>query len=528
MPFLLRNLKLKPGEDEIRLLTMVALTLGVELADLLEFRIQRKAVDARKKPDIKLVYTVCFSLADETAILKRLHTIPDLEQLNTETPLFFNKCSSSEAIVIAGMGPAGLFCALRLNAYGIRATVVERGKPVDLRVRDVANFWKDGLLDSESNVQFGEGGAGTFSDGKLTCRIRDPNTTWVIKQLVNFGAPSEILYQAKPHIGTDRLRSVVISIRNMLVKQGFAIRFSTRLTGLICKPDHPRKISAVQCNNSEELLCSHLVLAIGHSARDTYSMLVNQNLLMEAKPFAIGLRVEHQQELIDRIQYGKSHPALPRADYALTWNNPATGRSCYSFCNCPGGQIIGASSEPEMLVVNGMSNFKRDSGYANSALVVNVRPEDFFGSDPLAGVRFQQYWEHRAFLAGGGKYCAPSQNLLEFIGAGKGTTRSSYHPCTVEADLSTLVPDYVTATLREGIVSFDRKMKGFITAEATLTGLETRTSAPLRIIRDEYCQSPVMGGIYPCGEGAGYAGGIISAALDGVRIADIIAGQMQD
>ena len=371
-------------------------------------------------------------------------------------------------------------------------------------------------------MQFGEGGAGTFSDGKLTCRLRDPNTGWVLDQLVRFGAPPEIRYQAKPHIGTDRLRSVVTGIREGLQEQGFSIRFSTRLTGLICSNG---QIAAALCNDRDEIRCGHLVLAVGHSARDTYRMLAERQLLMELKPFAVGLRVEHPQDLIDRIQYGKLHPALPRADYALTYNNLTTGRSCYSFCMCPGGMVIGSSSEPEMVVVNGMSNLRRDSGRANSALVVNVRPEDFDGQDHLAGVRFQQNWERTAYLAGGSSYRAPAQNLMAFIGKGAGSCLSSCLPGVAETDLSTVLPEYVTSTLREGIVSFERKLKGFITAAATLTGIETRTSSPLRILRGENLQSPSLQGLYPCGEGAGYAGGIMSAALDGVRIADMIAGQ---
>ncbi len=522
MPFLLRNLTLQPGDDEGRLPVLAARRLGLDPASLLQFRILRKGVDARKKPRVLLVYSISFSLDDEATFWKSHHTTPDLEQLPIETPLIFSKKNCSSPIVVVGMGPAGLFCALRLAVHGISTTILERGKPVEERVRDVARFWRNGEFAPESNVQFGEGGAGTFSDGKLTCRLRDPNTAWVLDQLIHFGAPPEIRYQAKPHVGTDRLRSVVAAIRGGLQEQGCSIRFSTCLTGLTSQAG---QINAVLCNNQDELPCKHLVLAIGHSARDTYRKLADLNLLMEPKPFAIGLRVEHPQQLIDRIQYGKPHPALPKADYALTWNNNATGRSCYSFCMCPGGVVIAGSSEKEMVVTNGMSNLGRDSGYANSALVVNVRPDDFDGTDPLAGVRFQQRWERQAFEAAGRHYGAPAQNLLAYIGQGKGIVNSSYRPGAVETDLATVLPDYVTATLKEGISSFNRKMKGFVTGEATLTGVETRTSAPLRILRGEDCQSLTLRGLYPCGEGAGYAGGIMSAALDGVRVADMIAAQ---
>lgn len=523
MPFLLRNLTLHPGDDESRLRVLAAGQLGLAPADLLEFCIRRKGVDARKKPRVLLVYTVSFSLADERCLSHKLGQLDNLEQLSVEPSFTIRSERRPEPVVIAGMGPAGLFCALRLVGHGIAATLIERGKPVEERVQDVSRFWRDGTLHPESNVQFGEGGAGTFSDGKLTCRLRDPNTAWVLDQLVQFGAPPEIRYQAKPHVGTDRLRGVVAAIRNSLQQHGCCIRFSTCLTGLTSQTD---RIAAVVCNQSEELPCTHLVLAIGHSARDTYRMLATRKLLLESKPFAIGLRVEHPQELIDRIQYGRPHPALPRADYALTYNNESSGRSCYSFCMCPGGLVIGSSSEPEMVVVNGMSNLQRNSGFANSALVVNVRPGDFDGSDPLAGVRFQQQWERLAYQSGGNSYHAPAQNLLSFIGSGGGPCRSSYRPGTKEADLSKVLPAYVTATLREGIRSFERKMKGFVTTEATLTGVETRTSAPLRILRGQGLQSPSLQGLYPCGEGAGYAGGIMSAALDGVRVADKIAEQL--
>ena len=523
MPFLLRNLTLHPGSDESSLCELAAAQLGLAPTDLLEFRIRRKGVDARKKAKVLLVYTVSFSLADERRLTQKLGQLANLEQIAVEPTFPVSPERRMKPVVIVGMGPAGLFCALRLVAHGITTTLIERGKPVEERVQDVARFWRDGLLNPESNVQFGEGGAGTFSDGKLTCRLRDPNTGWVLEQLVQFGAPAEIRYQAKPHVGTDRLRSVVAAIRNKLQQQGCSIRFSTSLTGLIRQTT---QLAAAVVNQQEELPCTHLVLAIGHSARDTYRMLATHHLLMESKPFAVGLRVEHPQGLIDRIQYGKPHPALPKADYALTYNNESTGRSCYSFCMCHGGLVIGSSSEPEMVVVNGMSNLQRNSGFANSALVVNVRPEDFDGSDPLAGIRFQQQWERLAYQAGGNSYHAPVQNLLSFIGSRGGPCRSSYRPGTREADLATVLPEYVTATLQEGIRIFERKMKGFVTAEATLTGVETRTSAPLRILRGEDLQSPSLQGVYPCGEGAGYAGGIMSAALDGVRVADKIAEQL--
>ncbi len=522
MSLILRNLTLHPGDDEGTLRHLAAQTCGLPSDALQCFRILRKGVDARKKPRVLLVYTVSFRLDDEAGFLRQRPPIPYLEQSPAELPLTFLPRQTDGPVVIVGMGPAGLFCALRLAAHGIPATLLERGRPVEERVRDVARFWQHGLLDTGSNVQFGEGGAGTFSDGKLTCRLRDPNSSWVLEQLVQHGAPPEIRYQAKPHLGTDRLRAVVAAIRQQLLDRGCQLRFGAALTGLASSSG---RVTAALCAERDELPCRHLVLAIGHSARDTYAMLARQGIAMVPKPFAIGLRVEHPQSLIDRIQYGHPHPALPRADYALTFNNEVTGRSCYSFCMCPGGVVIAGSSEADTVVTNGMSNLMRDSGLANSALVVNIRTDDLDGNDPLAGVRFQQQWERRAFEAGGGAYHAPAQNLLAFLGRGGGAFRSSYRPGTVENDLATLLPGYVVNTIQEGIISFERKMRGFLTAEATLTGVETRTSAPLRILRGDDCQSTDLRGIYPCGEGAGYAGGIMSAALDGVRVADLIAAQ---
>ena len=531
MSFLLRNISLQPGQNEKQLISIAADIIGATVDKLENFHIVRKAVDARKKPRVLLVYSVAFDIKDAN-LLQHLQNLnlPDLGIVEakpantTDFKATLNPKHKEQPIVIVGMGPAGLFCALRLVWHGLPATVLERGKPVTQRVKDVALFWQKGMLDEESNVQFGEGGAGTFSDGKLTCRLRDPNSRWILEQLTRFGAPAEICFQAKPHIGTDRLRKVVAQITAFLQQKGCVLQYSTRCTGF---GSTKNRINVAYTANNEELPCRHLVLAIGHSARDSYAMLASSKLIMEAKPFAIGLRVEHPQSLIDKIQYGKPHPALPRADYALTFNNKNSGRSCYSFCMCPGGLVVASSSEAGMVVTNGMSNLGRNSDLANSALVVNVRPEDFGATDPLAGIRFQQHWERLAFAAGNSSYHAPASNLLAFLGSGSGNFCSSYRPAVVEADLSALLPDYVTRTLQEGIIAFGKKMKGFVTAEATLTGVETRTSAPLRILRGKDCQALSIAGLYPAGEGAGYAGGIMSAALDGVRIADMIAAQIK-
>ncbi|BCS52067.1 NAD(P)/FAD-dependent oxidoreductase [Geobacter sp. SVR] len=527
MPFLYRNIMLPQYQNEQLLPSVVASQLRLPPEALNAFRIVRKGIDARQKPRIKFVYTVSFALADESLLRSRISNDPSLTGLEWQPvpqPPAFARLRSQQRIVIAGSGPAGLFAALRLSEYGLTATVIERGQPVEQRAQDVQRFWRNGGLDPESNVQFGEGGAGTFSDGKLTCRSKDPLVPWILERLADFGAPSEVCYLAKPHIGTDCLRRVVSAIRAHLLNKGFSIRFGCRLDDIVIRNGQVAAVIAGQ----EELPCDLLILATGHSARDTYELLERRGVPLERKPFAMGLRVEHPQELIDRIQYGTTrHPNLPTADYAVTWNNRATGRSAYSFCMCPGGVVIAGASEEGGVVTNGMSGQKRSSSYANSALVVNVAPDDFGGSGPLAGVEFQRSWERRAFTAGGGDYRAPAQNLLAFLKLPGGKpAAASYRPGIVETDLDEVLPPFIAATLKEGIPHFGRKLRGFVTAEATLIGIESRTSAPVRILRDEHYQSRGLPGLYPAGEGAGYAGGIMSSAIDGIKIADTIAAKL--
>jgi uncharacterized FAD-dependent dehydrogenase len=418
------------------------------------------------------------------------------------------------------MGPAGLFASLRLVERGVKPIILERGKAVEERIADVMSFWNHGLLDVESNVQFGEGGAGTFSDGKLTTRVRDPNAGYVLEKLVSFGAPPEIRFLAKPHVGTDRLRKVLVNLRRHLLTSGADIRFCTRLTDLVIQDGQVR---GVLLSSGEEIPCDAVVLAPGNSARDTFDMLHRRGVALAAKPFAVGLRVEHPQELINRIQYGpQPNPHLPPADYALTYT-AADGRAVYSFCMCPGGVVMAGSSEEGGVVTNGMSDYGRNAANANSALVVSVTPADFPGTGPLAGVEFQRQLEGRAFDAGGRDYRAPAQNLLAFMGRGNGPLGASYRPGVVAADLRPLLPPPLVSTLLEGLNSFDRKMRGYISSEATLTAVETRTSSPVRIVRGDDRQSLSTGGLYPAGEGAGYAGGIMSSSLDGIGVADAIA-----
>jgi uncharacterized protein len=526
MPFLLRNLTLNLGEGEELLPARLAARFSLAPEELASFRVLRKAVDARKKPHIKFVYTLEFTLADEAGFWRNHQQEPDLEMVADRLSPVFPRLAYGKRIIIVGMGPAGIFAGLRLAEYGLTPAILERGRQVDERVRDVTSFWQSGALDPESHVQFGEGGAGTFSDGKLTTRVRDENSGYVLEKLVQFGAPPEILYLAKPHIGTDRLRRVVVNIRRHLEARGLAIRFREKVTDLVVTGGRLRGVVA---NGRTEEECDLLVLAPGHSARDTYAMLERHGVRLERKPFAVGLRVEHPQELVNRIQYGlPGHPQLPPAEYALAWNDPRSGRSVYSFCMCPGGVVVAGSSEEGGVVTNGMSDYRRNSPHANSALVVTVGEADFPGVSPLAGVEFQRSMERKAFVAGGGDYRAPAQNLMAFLGerGGNYPVASTYRPGVREYDLSQVLPDEVAASLREGVRSFDRKMRGFVTAEATLTGVETRTSAPVRIVRGDDLQSLTLPGLYPAGEGAGYAGGIMSAALDGVRVADAIAGSL--
>ena len=524
MPFIFRNLTISPDKDENILKELTAKRLGLSSGLLRNFRITRKGVDARKKPNVKLVYTVSFSLDNDAALRGRINSSApaELEWKPEKLPTLFVPARRAENIVIVGTGPAGLFCALRLAEYGFNVTILERGQLVERRAMDVQRFWKDGTLDPESNVQFGEGGAGTFSDGKLTSRSRDSLTPWILRTFADFGAPQSVLYLAKPHIGTDRLRNVVANMRRHLLGKGSIIHFGRRLSDIVIK--NGRCVAGI-VNDNEEIPCDRLILATGHSARDTYEMLLCRAVPLEPKAFAMGLRVEHPQTLIDSIQYGsKRHPNLPVADYTVAWNNPANGRGVYSFCMCPGGVVVAGASEEGGVVTNGMSGHLRDSSFANSALVVTVAETDFGGSGPLAGVNFQRHWERRAFNAGGGCFRAPAQTLLSFMGLpGKGILSGTYRPGIVEADLETILPSYVTAALREGVAVFNKRLRGFISSEAVMIGVESRTSSPVRIIRNKNYESIGVERLYPAGEGAGYAGGIMSSAIDGAKIADIIA-----
>jgi uncharacterized FAD-dependent dehydrogenase len=527
VPLLIRNFALDFTTGEDTLLENPLRCLPIRPDEVTGWRLIRKALDARKKTSIRYVYTIELTVRNEAACLERLKHNPDVTTVEKEEPKPFPRTAAGKRIAIVGMGPAGLFAALRLSEYGLRADIYERGLPVEERVRSVEQLWSKGELDGESNVQFGEGGAGTFSDGKLTTRIRDENLGYVLRKLVRFGAPDEILYLAKPHIGTDRLRVVIRAIRNELLSRGFHIGFSRRLTDIISRNG---RVSRLVLNSLEEVECDYLILATGHSSRDTYEMLEKRSICLEQKPFAIGVRVEHPQELINTIQYGISHHrSLPPAEYSLAFRDPETNRAVYSFCMCPGGVVMAATSEEGCVVTNGMSLYARGSGSANSALVVSVDAEDYPGAHPCAGIDFQREWERKAFIIGGGKYRAPAQNMLDFA-SGKGArgVASSYRPGVVESDLGEVLPEEIIKALRTGVRAFDRKMRGFLTSDATLIGVESRTSSPVRITRGDDFQSRSLPGLFPTGEGAGYAGGIMSAAVDGIRVADRIALEMSE
>lgn len=481
----------------------------------------KTSIDARHGKQPQLVSSIGFiTTENEDKIVNKLNNRHvSVRPISSTPPQFeYGKKNIEHRPVIAGFGPAGMFAGLLLAQNGYKPIIIERGEEVDKRVKSVENFWETGTLNTQSNVQFGEGGAGTFSDGKLTTRINDPLCDYVLSELVRFGAPDEIKKKAKPHIGTDKLRNVVKEIRREIIACGGEVLTSTRLTDITLKNGELKQIYV----NGNAIPCSALFLAIGHSARDTFEMLMQKSIMFEAKPFSVGVRIEHLQSDINNGLYGKyaGHPMLPQGEYQLSLRK--NDRAVYTFCMCPGGLVVPSSSEEETVVTNGMSEFARDKNNANSAVVVSVSPKDF-GDDPRSAIEFQRRYERSAFLAGGGGYRAPAQTVGCFLNEKQGLEINRIEPSYAlgvnPCDFNSIFPSYISDMLRDGIVSFGRKIRNFDATDAVLTGIETRTSSPVRILRNQNHESVSAKGIYPCGEGAGYAGGIISAAVDGIKTA---------
>ena len=511
------------------LTTAVLQRLKLAPADLLGLHIHKRSPDARKKSALQFVYSLDLELADEAAVLARCKDDPHVKPTPDMGYRFVARAPGNLPLrpVVVGFGPAGIFAALILAQMGFKPLVLERGRKVRERTKDTWDLWRKHTLHAESNVQFGEGGAGTFSDGKLYSQIKDPRhlSRKVLTEFVKAGAPEEILYVSKPHIGTFRLVSMVEKMRAEIEALGGEIRFEQRVTDLRIEDGQVRSVVLA---SGDEIRADHVILALGHSARDTFEMLHARGVFMEAKPFSVGFRIEHPQMLIDRARYGQSagNPLLGAADYKLVYH-AKNGRSVYSFCMCPGGQVVAATSEPGCVVTNGMSQYSRAERNANAGIVVNVSPADFGAEGALGGIAFQRQWEQRAFTLGGGNYDAPGQRVGDFL-AGRptealGEVTPSYQPGVKLTDLSTALPDYVIAAIREALPAFDRQIRGFAMADAILTGVETRTSSPLRITRGADCQSLNIKGLYPAGEGAGYAGGILSAGVDGIEVAEAVA-----
>lgn len=525
--------------------------LGLRPHALLSFEVARRAWDARRRSAIELVYSIDFAVADEAALLHRAAGDKALARTLGPRPDTAYRQVAQASLplprrpVVIGTGPCGIFAALILAEMGFRPIILDRGRVVRERTKDTWGLWRRGVLAPESNVQFGEGGAGTFSDGKLWSGIKDPQHLGrkVLEEFVAAGAPEEILWVAKPHIGTFRLVQVVEGLRAKIEAMGGEYRFGTKVTDFLVESgrDGQRQLRGVMTEVGETIETDHVVLAIGHSARDTFEALHNAGVHVEAKPFSIGVRIEHPQSVIDRARFGgfAGNAILGAADYKLVHHCTsagANGRGVYSFCMCPGGTVVAAASEPGRLVTNGMSQYSRAERNANAGIVVGITPEVDYPGGPLAGIAFQRHWEERAFAVGGGTYAAPAQRVGDFL-AGRASTHlgsavPSYKPGVVPTDLALCLPDFVVAAIREALPAFARSIPGFDMEDAVMTGVETRTSSPVRIRRDAGMQSVNTRGLYPAGEGAGYAGGIFSAGVDGIRAAEAVgrdmAGQAQE
>ncbi|EHK2774039.1 NAD(P)/FAD-dependent oxidoreductase [Vibrio vulnificus] len=525
----LTELRLPLDHEEGALLEAITAKLGIPSEQVLSFSMFRRGYDARKKTNIQLIYTLDIEVANQDKLLAKFSKDPHVR----ETPDMEYKyvaqapANLTERPIVIGFGPCGLFAGLVLAQMGFNPIIVERGKEVRERTKDTFGFWRKRTLNPESNVQFGEGGAGTFSDGKLYSQVKDPNFYGrkVITEFVAAGAPEEILYVSKPHIGTFKLVTMIEKMRAKILELGGEIRFSTRVDDIHMEDG---QITGVTLSNGEELKSRHVVLAVGHSARDTFEMLHERGVYMEAKPFSVGFRIEHKQSMIDEARFGSNagNPILGAADYKLV-HHCKNGRTVYSFCMCPGGTVVAATSEEGRVVTNGMSQYSRAERNANSAIVVGISPEIDYPGDPLAGIRFQRELESNAYRLGGENYDAPAQKIGDFLKgrdpSALGDVEPSFTPGIKLTDLEKALPPFAIEAIREAIPAFDRKIKGFASEDGLLTGVETRTSSPVCIKRDKEYQSVNLKGFYPAGEGAGYAGGILSAGIDGIKVAEAVA-----
>jgi uncharacterized FAD-dependent dehydrogenase len=510
--------------EAIAIRSFILSKLKMSEQELVNFEIFKKSIDARKKDRTFYIYTVDIEVKNDEQILIRNICRGVIPKPKTTTlKLKFGNKKMQERPVIIGMGPAGLFAGLTLAKNGYKPIILERGEDVETRTNKINKFWNEGILDTESNVQFGEGGAGTFSDGKLTTLINDGKCRSVLEEFIKSGAPEEILYNNKPHIGTDLLKAIVKNIREEIISHGGEVKFNAKVTDFVIKDGN---IIGLKINDNETLNCNVVLLAIGHSARDTFEVMHDRGIIMSQKSFSMGVRIEHHQDFIDKSQYGDAagSPGLGAADYKLSYH-ASNGRSAYTFCMCPGGYVVGAASEENCLVTNGMSRYKRDGENANSALLVGITPADFPSEHPLAGIEFQREWERLAYQLGGANYQAPVQLTSDFLmdrpSTEWGSVKPTYTPGVTFAQIKDCLPTYVVETLKEAIVHFDTKLKGFAMPDSILTGVESRSSSPVRINRDDNFLSNVNG-LYPVGEGAGYAGGIMSSAVDGIKVVEKI------